>query len=424
MNAKTALLAICLLGCSAGDASSSDGSNFSSGPNGSKAPAPGGSSSSGGSHGADAAPPPPPFVTAQHPPLPQIVSKGGPVLSAPKLIAFTFANDPLQAQIDDFMSKVGASSYWKTVMKDYGVGPATGKVVHVPQPAPASVDDNQNDNQIEAFIRQHIGAPDPEALYTVFYPQTTTINAMNGTMCQEYGGYHTWSPSYGFAYAVVPRCKGFLYGKSDIDEVTYTATHEFAEAATDPITGTQEAFSRPDDLAWYLVSGGEVGDMCTYLEQPSLKPSDFPFEVARIWSNSSAKAGTDPCLPSAASGPYFNVSAVLPDAFTVNDPWTRGSTMTVKGLKLAVGQSKTFEIDLFSDRATGDWKLSGVGRTEYMQGSAPVVNVSFDKATGKNGDKVKVTVKLLQTPPGGAEPFLIQSTLGGTTNIWIGAVGG
>src|SRR5262252_1502974 len=118
VNAKTALLAICLLGCSAGDGSSSDESNFSSGPSGSKAPS-GSSSGSGGSHGADAGPPPAPFVTAQHPPLPQIISKGGPVLTTPKLVAFTFANDPLQAQIDDFMSKVGASSYWKTVMKDY-----------------------------------------------------------------------------------------------------------------------------------------------------------------------------------------------------------------------------------------------------------------------------------------------------------------
>jgi hypothetical protein len=362
-------------------------------------------------------------VTAQHPPLPQIVSKGGPVLTTPKLIAFTFAGDPLQAQIDDFMSKVGASSYWTTVMKDYGVGPATGKVVHVPQPAPATV----NDDQIEAFIRQHAGAPDPQAVYTVFYPQTTTINSVTGTMCQDYGGYHTWSPSYGFSYAVVPRCRGFLQGQSDIDEVTYTATHEFAEAATDPIPGDgKDAYAMPDDqnLGWSLITGGEVGDMCTYLEAAYVKPPGFPYTVARIWSNSGAKGGTDPCLPTADSGPYFNVSAVLPDTFTVNDTTFSNGNLTVKGLKLAVGQSKTFEIDLFSDHATAEWKLSGVGRTEWVQGGAPVVNISFDKATGKNGDKVNVTVKLLQKPQSGGEPFMIQSTLGRTTNTWIGVVGG
>jgi hypothetical protein len=88
-------------------------------------------------------------------------------------------------------------------------------------------------------------------------------------------------------------------------------------------------------------------------------------------------------------------------------------------MKLAVGESKTFQVDLFSDRPTAEWKLVGMD----MAMDQPILDISIDKPGGKNGDKATVTVKLLKKPDMGMEPFMLQSKLGDTMNYWVGVVG-
>jgi hypothetical protein len=202
--------------------------------------------------------------------------------------------------------------------------------------------------------------------------------------------------------------------------VTMAASHELVEASSDPYPDSKPAFSDLDDqnTGWGVLMGSENADMCAGIERSSVTLPDLPFVVTRVWSNSAAAAASDPCLPAEPGDPYFNATAALSDALVLRGPTPQDST-PVKGLKLAVGEARTFEIDLFSDRPTADWELSGqdVGR------GPAVLRVSLDKARGKNGDKVAVTVTLLQKPEGGVEPFMVASKLGDTTNFWVGVAG-
>src|SRR5580698_4517271 len=61
---------------------------------------------------------------APHPAMPRVISLGGPVTTAPKIVEITFQGDPLQAEIDTFMEQLaGATEYWKGATAEYGVGP-------------------------------------------------------------------------------------------------------------------------------------------------------------------------------------------------------------------------------------------------------------------------------------------------------------
>ena len=72
--------------------------------------------------------------------------------------------------------------------------------------------------------------------------------------------------------------------------------------------------------------------------------------MQRTWSNKAAPAGHDPCVPALPGEVYFNAAPVLNDNITVD---VIGQTSRCKGVKIAVGETKTIEIDLFSDAATG-----------------------------------------------------------------------
>jgi hypothetical protein len=108
------------------------------------------------------------------------------------------------------------------------------------------------------------------------------------------------------------------------------------------------------------------------------------------------------------------------DVITLTDS---GQTVSAKGIKIQTGQSRTVELELFSDAPTsGPWK---VGAIDYaaMRGHAPHLQFSFDKTTGQNGDKIHMTITVSAVESFGGEPFVVESVLGGRTNLWVGLVG-
>jgi len=87
----------------------------------------------------DAAPPLP--FPAFPSTAPQLVTRGGKILKTPKLALLTYTGDPMTADATSFLSAVGKSSYWATVTKEYGVGPATALTpVTLTDPAPGTID--------------------------------------------------------------------------------------------------------------------------------------------------------------------------------------------------------------------------------------------------------------------------------------------
>jgi hypothetical protein len=194
---------------------------------------------------------------------PAFVSHGGAVLDSPLVEVVYYGQQwqdpslaPTRDQIDQFMAYV-VDSPFMDVLSQYGVGhgQVTDSVV-----LPDAVGDNVASSDIPGMLDQHIGdgslqPPDPNRLYFLFTPPGVTIDGD-----PTFAGYHTSlvdSQGNQDAFAVVPYPPDG--GPATFQGVTLTATHELAEAATDPYGD-----------GWYDDGGqGEVGDICngipTYL---------------------------------------------------------------------------------------------------------------------------------------------------------------
>jgi hypothetical protein len=362
-----------------------------------------------------------PFV--EPPELPQIASGGGPVLAQPRFVSVTFGGDPLAAQLDDFTTRYAASAEWG-VLAEYGVGPAkAGTPIHLTETPPTSIDDAG----IQAWLRDRLdgthsewGNADPSTIYTIYYPAGTTVSENGQPTCSggaEIGGYHdetTTAAGAPIVYAVVPRCDG------SIDHITGPASHELAEAATDPHLHSAPAYGRidPDHLAFAIV-GGEVGDLCEKDSDAMLRAADVGYVVQREWSNMAAAADHQPCLPAPAGDVFFISAPVVDDPIAVP---IGNQTLTTLGVRLAVGESKTIHIELFSDGPTsGAWTVSAVDAAMVF-GGTPALSFTWDHTTGKTGDTLHLTVKAIgpATFMGApVEPFAIVSQLGSTRRIWL-----
>jgi hypothetical protein len=274
-------------------------------------------------------------------------------------------------------------------------------------------------------------AADDNTVYVLHYPSGTSItipSPMGGTSasCVQFGGYHSEIAldaahmSQAVSYAVVPRCQ--LFGNlAGIDAVTGAESHELIEAVTDPYPMTNPAWAQVDGphIYWELIlGGGEVGDMCAQFPSSFTKFSELSYTVQRTWSNAAAKAGKDPCVPEVPGEVYFNSAPLLKDNITV-----QGLPVTMKGAKIPVGSSKTIELDLFSEGDTGGpWTVDIVDGATLMGGS-PTMTFSLDQTSGQNGQMLMLTINVLKSTIYGADVFVVRSTLGTTTNWWLGLVG-
>ncbi|HEX8724585.1 MAG TPA: hypothetical protein VF737_04240 [Gemmatimonadaceae bacterium] len=399
--------------------------------------------------------------------VPQVADAGGPVMSAPKVVPIFYANDDSATitTLKDFLSKLPASKWWAGWIPEYGVGALTvADPIVITDTLPPYWDDSQIQADLAARLTSGSSgfpAPDANTIYAYFFPAGVTITT-NGTpdptdggafdggggagdSCVGYYGYHDNitlnAPADGGAggmdvsYAVMPRCPA-AGGMSVVDIVTSTASHEFAEAATDPFPSTNPAFSTVDRPHFYwsrALGGGEVGDMCAQNGTAFTTWPDLPYLVQRIWSNKAAKAGTDPCIPVPQGSVYFQSYPKMPDMVTVN---SRGGMITALGAEIAVGQSKTIEIDLASSGPTsGAWQVRPLDAAEFF-GTTTYLNFAFQECngaaicTGQNGSKLHLTVTLMSAPRRGYDEFLLESRyqadgggpMAGEYTFWAGLV--
>ncbi|MFO0586044.1 MAG: hypothetical protein U0441_00825 [Polyangiaceae bacterium] len=373
---------------------------------------------------------------APHPAPPKVITYGGPVLKNPKIVPIFFSNDDpnFTAQIADFNDKVGSTAYWTANTAEYGVGAATGLPPVVSPDAPSGTID---DADIQTWLADRLNsddpafpAPDGDTLYAIYYPKGVSITLSGGgptsKSCTEFGGYHqniTLDAAHGgmhVAYAIMPHCT--YPGEKEIDTMTSTASHEYLEAATDPYPIDNPAYAQCDNahIYWlFALGGGETGDMCAQQLESFYKFDELPYTVQRSWSNKAAKAGNDPCVPAIPGSVYFNSAPVLPDNVTLN----LGQPVTMKGAQIAVGESKTIEVDLFSEGPTsGPWTVKAYD-SSTIQGGSKQLDFAFDKTSGVNGEKLNMTITVLKASPYKAEVFYVVSELNGRKNLWIGLVG-
>jgi hypothetical protein len=357
------------------------------------------------------------FVEAPHPAVAQLISGGGPVMTAPIVVPVFFAGDgAMQTQVEGFLHALATSSYWTATTAEYGVGALTVGPTVVSSDVPPNTDDG-----LALWLKAktdgaHPGwpAPGPNTVFAVFTPKGTTITSPGSTSCVDYVAYHDEVAGSQVIYALMPRCDDTL------DSQTDSLSHELVEAATDPHPTTAYAFGDVDpDHAWlYMVPGAESGDLCEYVHGVDQRLVGT-YLVQRTWSNASALAGHDPCVPALAE-PYVAAAPVLTDTVKIDFGDGQGAKTATKGVAVPLGMTKTIDVALYGDAPSADWTVAAFDVNNEIFGGGKELSLAVVPAVGHNGSHVALSITRLKNAgaasvvPNGSM-FLLSAKVNGAT---------
>lgn len=353
----------------------------------------------------------------------QLRNNGGSILKSPTIITVTWTADDKVAELETVGDTIGTGQYWKDVTSEYGVGPAvSGEAnhVHISNPPPASMSDTELATFVNTNIAKAEGAwpAGTDPVYIVYLPKATSLMLQGKSACsQGIGGYHDSTKVNGVstAYAIVPRCGQF-------DHVTLAASHELAEAVTDPYPRSRPAWSgfRDEDLAWEFFQQfqSENGDACEFYRDSDLAPGDsnLTFTAQRQWSNKSAKAGHDPCVPVFKGEKYFNVTPLALDDIDVNLSSLGGDVVTTKGIKVKLGEPRQIPLGFYSDGPLGPWTIKAITGGIAGGRSSGGVDLELDVTEGENGQKAYLTITVNTAGKTNSELVTLVSTRSGISH--------
>ncbi len=366
---------------------------------------------------ADASAPPP------WPAPPQVVSGGGPIIATPTVVPVFFGADALQGSLESFLHALSSSTFWTATTKEYGIGAlSVAPSVTTSDPVPTT------DDALATWLAAqadgtHAGWPkaDDSTVFVVFFPSSATLTIHNKQSCQVFDGYHKDTTRTGggsLIYAPVMRCES---GSKTLDAVTLAASHEITEAVTDPLYYSNQAWAFEDDahFIWTMITVGEIVDMCD-LEPQSGARLVGNYQVQRAWSNASALAGHDPCVPAPAN-PYFAAAAILNDSVTL-DTGGAGLVLT-KGVRVPTGRTETVDVVLRSDGPMDAWQVKATD-TSSLFGGPQELQLALDRGTGNSGDVLQLTITRVASGPFGGSALVLTSTSAqaATTHVWLGFV--
>jgi hypothetical protein len=352
--------------------------------------------------------------------------------------------------VESFGDLLGWSSFWHAAVGEYGVDGAWSDPrshVHL-SPMPTAAIPIQD---VIKTVRTNVtnaatsGWPawGPETIYAVYMPPNIGVSfGEGGDICESnVGGWHedialdptADAGSERLLYAIIFRCPRF----NTPQDATYIASHELAESATDPFPNTKLALGGydADHLAYEFTQeyNDENGDACEFF--PSSRDAItfplFPFTVQRPWSNRAARRGHNPCVPRSTDA-YFNLTPFASQIDDVTlDLTALGSAAgtKTKGYKVALGQSRTFDVGFFSDAPVADWTVTAItspypgwSHLGYLtdQSNNPIdngaVTVAIDAPTGGNGHVAHVTVTPTKAGAVGGEWIVLRSLATGVAS--------
>jgi hypothetical protein len=279
-----------------------------------------------------------PFPTAPHSPWPQLVNCAGTVIASPQLVTIVASNDPMPQNLIDFGDTIVNSPWLSQVGSEYGVGPfvSGGHFVGAAiAPGASTWDMSWSDVQdyVQAVVDAGAPAPNGQTLYLMFLPPGVTVGESH---IDAWTTFPSADPQ-GDMVVLVGRGNP-LSGENQFDEITVETTSSLFNAITDGLPPLGPAWSLPQGTPpWFgdpLAGGGSRGpaSLCgdNRIEEVGTQSS---YAFARVWSNTAAARGGDPCVP-VVNATYYNVTfpqgwyAVQPGQ-TVTIPfsgWTTGST--------------------------------------------------------------------------------------------------
>jgi hypothetical protein len=242
------------------------------------------------------------------PPATQMLYYGGSVLANSKVISVIWGNNvnpTTVATVPGFSAALGNSTYTdqmaeystkgqKTVNGHKSTKQIIGRGTYLGQTqiTPNNKSTNLSDADVQAELKFQIKAgvlphQDLNTLYMVYFPDNITITLDGLVSCQQFGAYHfavndTKLSKGNLFYSVEPGCH---YG---IQNITFAASHEFAEATTDnvPTPGSNPAFPQ----AWNTSDGYEIADLCG--GSGTLTSADGTYTVSQYFLNSTGRCST------------------------------------------------------------------------------------------------------------------------------------
>jgi hypothetical protein len=223
--------------------------------------------------------------------MPAVINYGGALLPNVEVQAMYYGSDWASSQylgeamqLNRFLSTIVNSSYMDMLTKaGYGVGrgtvaPGDLNAVNLDRTQPLS--DDQIQKALDSEITHgRLQWPDANRLYVVFVEDNVVVKQSNGsTSVSDFVGYHGDANVYyngglngisGFFtyhYAVVTYPGGNISNaswglRSAFDDMTEAASHELAEAVTDP-DGGYKTRGWYDNNPQFQPGEGEVGDIC------------------------------------------------------------------------------------------------------------------------------------------------------------------
>ena len=368
---------------------------------------------------------------APHPGIPDMKYFGGRVIHHPELVTVTFRGmDPtLRDYLRDFGDKITSTDWWHKVMDGFDVQDGTS-TAHVELPDPFS-GQIFSDDQVKSWVASQItnGAlpfPNVDTMYLIYVPYGGQVTLGNDVSCQNFGGYHgagdvvTDGGTKRFVYAILNDCRGPNGTPQQLkDDQTYVASHEIAEAATDPDINTSDNggwYMPPGNDAWVTSrAGGENADLCN-----GLGWKEGIWEVTRVWNAASVRASGAPCLPSPTAW-YFNAAAVTenPHKDQMVGPNADGYFVVKKG------ETRTMEVDVFSTQPlpnpmtirVGQFATPVTGQPYDPTHSFPIytgVTATLSQDTAVNGDRVYITITVAPTVHTVTHRFSVRAVLNAT----------
>jgi hypothetical protein len=288
-----------------------------------------------------------------------------------------------------------------------------------------------DDSDIQKWLAGHVAAgdfpaPDSQTLYVVYYPQSVSITLQGSISCQAFGAYHNSAPSSGpvaqIPYATIPFCDYGQGPQFNYNQLQVSASHEIAEAVTDPQPEANTAFYLHSNDAWLgalSYGGGEVGDMCTYVVPDDDQENGF--DLQRIWSNQAAAQSKQPCQPwDDTAQPYF-AAALRAPAIMVDGHMSAGYVVVKRG------QSTTAIADVFSEAPLPADVLLYAGKPKSFGQTSPsdlappddFITIDFSKTQVHNGNGVYVTFGTQSKSAVGDYRVVLRAVLQGTQyNDW------
>lgn len=350
-------------------------------------------------------------------------------------MTITYDGDPNAATYEKLAEEIGATSYWSSIVAEYGVGAASSSATsHVRMGAQPTLTFGGNtapEEAVQAYVEasltdtatSHWPEPVADAIYTLFFH-----GDLAQSMCADgMGGFHSSVSVKGknVAYALVLACDGDPQ-MSVLDGATVSASHEWAEAATDPYPDAKPGWEglSDDDLAWELHVQGqdENGDLCEFDEDSygSYGAPALASIVQRQWSNASAAAGHAPCVPAPKSA-YFNVALLdaksVPATITRQEfPWSKAT----RGYAVGVGKSADVALGFVSDGPTAPFTIEAVEYDPFDDTQSPelppekrTLSLALDKTSGQNGEKAYLHVNVDKpSANGNVHLVVVTATLG------------